>query len=99
MKQQTARRTWPAFTLLALSLSRLSGIGSWQNVKPKPRGGRGTKLFILTRETEKPTKHNAEHVVVSVLSVSRVRLRMQDEQFIEFKLFHFFRTIPDKTPS
>ena len=53
MKQQTARRTWPAFTLLALSLSRLSGIGSWQNVKPKPRGGRGTKLFILTRETDK----------------------------------------------
>tara|TARA_Y100001934_G_C12365317_1_gene783123 strand:- start:271 stop:2631 length:2361 start_codon:yes stop_codon:yes gene_type:complete len=30
-----------------------SGIGSWQNVKPKPRGGRGTKLFILTRETDK----------------------------------------------
>lgn len=30
-----------------------SGIGSWQNVKPKPRGGRETKLFILNCETDK----------------------------------------------
>jgi len=33
-----------------------AGAGAWQDVLPKPQGGRGTRVFVLTRETDKTDK-------------------------------------------
>ena len=49
-----------------------AGAGAWQDVLPTPQGGRGTRVFVLARETDKTDKTPAAQEVVSETSVSRL---------------------------